>query len=57
VSLGSFLLSDGQAEISKSDFTPGTHFIVANYSGDDNYIPHTSPGLSQVVLAPGPPMR
>jgi hypothetical protein len=57
LSLGSFLLSDGQAEISKSDFTPETHFIVANYSGDDNYIPHTSPGLSQVVLAPGPSMR
>lgn len=57
VSLGSILLSDGQAEISKSDFTPGTHFIVANYSGDDNYVPHASPGLSQVVLAPGPPMR
>jgi hypothetical protein len=55
VSLGSFLLSDGQAEISTSDFTTGTHFIVANYSGDDNYIPHASPGLSQVVLAPGPP--
>lgn len=57
LSLGSFVLSDGQAGFSKSDFTPGTHFIVANYSGDDNYIPHASPGLSQVVLAPGPPMR
>jgi hypothetical protein len=57
VSLGAFLLSDGQAEISTSDFTAGTNFIFASYSGDDNYVPHTSPGLSQVVLAPGPPIR
>jgi Bacterial Ig-like domain (group 3)/FG-GAP-like repeat/FG-GAP repeat len=57
VNLGSSLLSDGQAEILTSDFTPGTNFIVANYSGDNNYVPHISPGLPQVVLAPGPPMR
>lgn len=56
VDLGTSILSDGGlARIFTSELQAGTNFVVGSYSGDNNYAPHASPALPQVVLPPGPP--
>jgi len=43
------------ATLTTSALTQGTHPITAVYSGDANNLTSTSPGVQQVVNAPGPP--
>ncbi len=47
--LGMITLSGGQAAVSTSALTAGTHSIVASYGGDSNYQPSTSTPLIQTV--------
>src|ERR1051326_3209633 len=51
--IGTGALTAGQAKITLSGLTPGSHSIVANYSGDANFDASSSAVLAQVVL-PGP---
>jgi hypothetical protein len=46
--LGTVTLVNGQAVISTSSLSAGTHSITANYSGDSNFIP-ASASLTQAV--------
>ena len=48
-SLGSVALSSGQAGVSTSTLSVGSHSITAVYSGDADFFGSTSPVLSQVV--------
>jgi kumamolisin len=49
-SLGSAPLSAGVATFTTSALmTPGTHLIVASYSGDSNYVSNVSPSYSQFI--------
>jgi hypothetical protein len=47
--LGTVAISNGQAAFSTSSLSLGTHSITASYAGDTNYLPSTSPVLSQMV--------
>jgi Bacterial Ig-like domain (group 3) len=47
--LGNVPLLNGQASLSSSGLTVGSHKIVAKYSGDQNFNPNTSAALSQIV--------
>ncbi len=47
--LGTVKLSGGKAEFTASKLSVGTHSISAHYSGDNNFNPHTSAVLKQVV--------
>jgi hypothetical protein len=49
VVLGSGTLQGGVAQFTTSAISVGTHPIVANYSGDANYLPATYTALTQVV--------
>ena len=48
-SLGSVSLSSGQAILSTSALTGGSHTITATYNGDINFATSTSVGVSQTV--------
>lgn len=48
-SVGSASLSNGQATLSLSSFSVGSHSLTAVYSGDANFLASTSSVLSQVV--------
>lgn len=48
-SLGAVPLAGGQAQLTISSLTAGTHSISAAYSGDSTFAPSTSPVDSQVV--------
>lgn len=47
--LGSATLSGGVARFTTSAMAVGSHPVVANYSGDSNYLPTKYTGLTQVV--------
>jgi hypothetical protein len=47
------LNGSGQASFPISTLTVGTHTITAAYAGDTNFLPSTSPALTQVVIASG----
>lgn len=49
--LGSASLSNGQAKLSTSALTAGSHTITAQYNSDSNFTGSTSAGISQVVNA------
>lgn len=51
VLLGTADLSNGQASVTVSNLAGGTQPITARYGGDLNYVPSTSPILSQTVNA------
>lgn len=51
--LGMITLSSGQAVVSTSALTAGTHSIVVSYGGDSNYQPSTSAPLIQTVQMAG----
>ncbi|MGA2966658.1 MAG: Ig-like domain repeat protein [Terriglobales bacterium] len=51
--LGSMAICDGQATFSTSSLSPGAHSITARYSGDTNYLPSTSAGLTETVNQAG----
>jgi len=50
-SLGAKTLADGAAALSTSGLAVGSHSITAAYSGDSNFPPVTSTGITQVVLS------
>ena len=43
-------LFNGSATLSKSDFAKGTHSIIANYSGDANFLPESSSVVTASVI-------
>ena len=47
--LGTAKLSGGKAHFTTSKLSVGTHSITAHYSGDNNFNPHESVVLKQVV--------
>lgn len=49
--LGAVVLSGGNAALSTSALTPGSHSVTASYSGDVFFAASTSSGLSQMVKA------
>ena len=51
--LGTGTLSGGQASLSLSNLSVGSHIITANYSGDASFVPGVSLGVTQVVTAGG----
>ena len=51
-SLGSAPVVNGQATLTTSFATAGTHFITPTYSGDSNFNPHTGAAVSESVLSP-----
>jgi subtilisin family serine protease len=50
--LGSCTLATGGCKFATSSLATGTHAITATYMGDLHFTISTSPGLSQVVVAP-----
>lgn len=51
-SLGSASLSNGQARLSTSTLTAGSHTITATYGGDSNFLGSTTnPGITETVNA------
>jgi hypothetical protein len=49
--LGSAPVHDGAAQIFVSTLAPGSHLLTAQYSGDANFPPTMSGGVTQVVMA------
>ena len=47
--LGTGTLSNGTVSFTTSSLTVRTHYITANYAGDNNYLPNKSARLTQVV--------
>jgi len=47
--LGTVSISNGQATLATSSLTAGAHSITAVYGGDTNYLPSTSPALTQTA--------
>ena len=47
--LGTATLSGGKATFTYSALAKGSHTITAAYSGNSNFNPHTSPGLTEAV--------
>ena len=50
--LGAVALANGIASFTTSTLSPGTHALLANYLGDANYNPSTSPPVNQIVITP-----
>ena len=48
-SIGSSPVSSGTATVTTAVLASGSHSITAQYSGDGNYLPATSPALTQTV--------
>jgi hypothetical protein len=51
--LGTAKLVAGKATLSASNLSVGTHLIRANYGGDANFNPHSSPELKLLVAGDG----
>jgi len=47
--IGTAILSSGKAKITTAAFSPGSHAVTAIYTGSDNFLPSTSPVLSETV--------
>jgi hypothetical protein len=47
--MGSATLKGGVAQFTTSAISLGSHVVVANYSGDANYLPAKYTALTQVV--------
>ena len=51
--LGTSALSGGQASVTLSTLSPGSHVITANYSGDLSFVPSVSAAIAQVITPGG----
>ncbi len=49
--LGTTPIANGNAQFSTSAFDAGIHVITASYSGDQTFLPSTSPELKQAIKA------
>jgi hypothetical protein len=49
--LASVSVEDGKAKFRTSSLDAGVHSITASYSGDETFLPSTSPELDQVIQA------